>query len=70
MTPGYARHRRTGALGDVNWITSAAVGGIVHKTQRPFTWKFGRGLIELIEFGSFNPRNKNYTPGGRVIEVR
>lgn len=70
MPPGYARNLRTGVKGDVTAIYDHVVIGTTHETQRPFKWKLGLGNIELIEFGSFNPKNKNYKPGGKVIAVK
>jgi hypothetical protein len=57
---GYAR--RKGVLGDVLRIDSQRVSGITH-SGRPFSWKRGPE-VELIAFGSFNPSNANYAPGG------
>lgn len=59
--PGYAR--RNGVLGDIRRIDSQRVSGVTHE-GRPFSWKRGPD-VELIEFGSFNPDNDNYQPGGR-----
>lgn len=66
---GYARHKKTGVKGDISSLDSLHVSGIVHGDEgpRPFSWKLGRKQIELIEFGSFNPRNKNYVPGGKIL---
>lgn len=64
---GYARRRNK--LGDVNIIGHTYVSGILHKSQKPFRWQLGLGEVELIEFGSFNPRNPNYVKGGKVLSV-
>lgn len=70
MRAGYARNKMTGQKGDIQALYDHLVVGTTHDTQRPFRWKLGRGNVELIEFGSFNPRNKNYVSGGKVLEVR
>lgn len=57
---GYAR--RNGILGDIRRLTATHVSGITHD-GRPFRWR--RDKVELLEFGSFNPRNANYEPGGK-----
>jgi hypothetical protein len=61
---GYARRR--GVLGDIHRITSERVSGVTHD-GRSFSWKRGPD-VEIIEFGSFNPDNDNYLPGGRPWE--
>jgi hypothetical protein len=60
---GYARRNRV--LGDIRYLDSRRVSGITH-SGRPFSWKVGPD-VELLEFGSFNPANANYTPGGRLV---
>ncbi len=58
---GYAR--RNSVLGDIRRIDGGRVSGVTHD-GRAFSWKRGPD-VELIEFGSFNPDNDNYQPGGR-----
>ena len=67
---GYARKKTTGEKGDIVCLELHYVDVITHSTQRRKRWKLGEGKIELIEFGSFNPRNRNYVKGGKVLEVR
>lgn len=59
---GYARRR--GVEGDIPILDSQRVIGITFD-GRPFNWKHGP-QVELLEFGSFNPANANYQPGGRL----
>ena len=58
---GYAR--RKGVLGDIHRMSFGRVSGVTHDGRR-FSWKRGPD-VELFEFGSFNPANDNYQPGGR-----
>ena len=66
---GYARRVGTNIIGDINYRDSRIVCGTLHSNNRPFSWKLGQGKIELIEFGSFNPKNSNYVPGGKVVNI-
>jgi hypothetical protein len=65
----YARNLKTGEIGDVNCISSSLVRVALWKNGKIARWKLGRSNIELIEFGSFNPNNKNYQEGGRKIRI-
>lgn len=65
----YARRKDTDMIGDVNYLTSGEVRGTIHKNGRKFRWLTGRSNIELIESGSFNRKNPNYQPGGKVVRV-
>jgi hypothetical protein len=58
---GYAR--REGVEGDIHSLDPTRVSGVTFSGRR-FSWKRGPE-VELIEFGSFNPKNANYMPGGR-----
>lgn len=64
----YARRIDTKVIGDVNYMSSGIVRGVLH-SGRPFRWRLGRGKIELIEHGSFNPKNPNFVQDGKVVRV-
>lgn len=38
------------------------------KDRRRVRWA-RRGNVEVIEFGSLNPKNANYVPGGKVLRT-
>ncbi len=66
---GYARHKRTGEVGDIEQLGDKKVSVTIYGSReggiRRTTWS--RRMVELIEFGSFNENSKNYVAGGKVI---
>jgi hypothetical protein len=60
----YARHLKTGKTGDVHKKTWDSVSGTLF-VGGSFCWKLES--VVLLEFGSLNPNNDNYVPGGKIV---
>ncbi len=60
--------RRAGVLADI--VREEADYMVVElKDGRRVRWRYARGPIAVIEFGSLNPKARNYQPGGRIIRT-
>ena len=59
--------RRPGRKGVSDFIREDVDYIVVERSDgRRVRWP-ADGKNEIIEFGSLNPRNKNYKPGGKVL---